>query len=120
VTRKSATLEELVSEALERGVQLPTPPTTEKYGLSLLDWLQILAEQGWVCPPCDKPTPSGRYVVDHEHVRGWKAMPPAQRSLYVRGLLCMVHNRFTLARAMSPEIADRVALYLRRYEARRP
>jgi hypothetical protein len=120
VTRKAALLEELTREAIERGVKIPTPKTFDKYGWTLLDWLQTLAEQDWRCPICDKAPPSGKYVTDHEHVRGWAAMPDEQRRLYVRGLTCWTCNRYLLARSISIETAERVALYLRRYAARRP
>lgn len=120
MTRKSATLDELTREAVERGVRLPTAPTLAKYGLTLLSWLQTLAEQGWVCPIHGAAPPSGHYVTDHEHVRCWKEMPPEQRALYVRGVCCWTCNRYLLARGVTPETADRIALYLRRYNARRP
>ena len=120
MTRRSATLDELLTEAEERGVKIPTPATIAKYGWSLLEWLRQLAVQDWRCPICGNAPPSGKYVTDHEHVRGWARMPDAQRALYIRGLTCWTCNRYLLARGISVETAERVALYLRRYAARRP
>lgn len=115
-----ADLEELLAEAERRGVKVPTPPTIAKYGWTLLDWLQQLAEQEWTCPICARFPSSGRFVTDHEHVRGWAKMPDETRRLYIRGLCCWTCNRYLLARDISIETAERVALYLRRYSARRP
>ena len=34
-----------------------------------------------------------RLAVDHKHALGFKDMPPEQKRLHVRGLLCVVDNR---------------------------
>ena len=44
--------------------------------------------QGGVCALCRRLPPNGRLVTDHEHVKGWKKMPPRERRRFVRGLLC--------------------------------
>lgn len=99
--------------------QPPTEPTLRKYGMTAAEWRQRLADQGGVCPICEKTPPSGRLVIDHEHVRGWKGMPPEQRRLYVRGLLCWTCNHYALARGMTVRRAANVARYLETYQARR-
>lgn len=114
------TLRELTAEAERRGVRISVDSTLQKYGLTRLEWLTMLADSGWACPICRRASSSGRYVIDHEHVRGWDAMPDEQRVLYVRGITCWTCNRYLLARDISVETAERIALYLRRYEARRP
>lgn len=113
-------LEAIVREAERRGVALPTPATVAKYGWTLLDWLLLLKAQGWQCPVCEKFPRTGRFVTDHEHVRGWKHLPAAERALYIRGLTCWTCNRYLLARGISAEVARNVARYLDAYAKRRP
>lgn len=110
----------LEAEAAARGVKVTSDTTLAKYGLDRVAWLTILAEQGWQCPICETVPSTGKYVVDHEHVRGWAKMPDETRALYVRGVTCWTCNRYLLARGISVETAQRVAKYLRRYSARRP
>lgn len=99
-------------------VKTPTPATLRKYGLSLLGWEMLGAMQNWVCFVCERPPKSGRLCIDHEHVRGWKQMPPDERRKYVRGLLCWTCNHYALARGMTIQRALNVAEYLKRYQAR--
>lgn len=94
----------------------PSPKTLSKYGLTLEDWAVIAARQNGVCDVCEKLPKSGRLNIDHEHVRGWKKMPPGKRKLFVRGLLCYMCNLFYLARGMTVDKAKNVARYLERYE----
>lgn len=114
------TLKALDREAAKRGVRVVGESTLLKYGATRRLWLALLAEQGWVCAVCKKLPPSGRLVTDHEHVRGWVSMPPALRWQYVRGITCWPCNRYLLARGISIAVAESVAAYLRKYEARRP
>ena len=97
----------------------PTPFTLRKYGLSLEEWKVMLADQGGVCAVCLYDPPSGRLVIDHEHVGKWKAMPPEKRKLFVRGLLCWTCNRHTLARGATEFKLHRAAEYLHRYHLRK-
>ena len=110
----------LRKEAKHRGVSIPKPSTFERYGWTEREWLAMLAGQGWVCPPCGKFPKTGRFVTDHEHVRGWSGLPDQIRKLYVRGLTCWSCNRYLLARGISVEVAQAVANYLARYAKRRP
>lgn len=104
----------------------PTDATLKKYGLSYGDWLALLATQDFKCGVCGKvPSQSKkdgkvRLVIDHEHVRGWKAMPPEERKLYVRGLTCWYCNHAYLGRGITVEKAEGVVRYLKAYAARRP
>jgi hypothetical protein len=116
--------------------EAPTPTTLGKYGFGhgpaalnevpAMDWLLLLDSQNSVCPICKKvPTPNKstgkvRFVIDHEHVRGWKAMPPEQRRLYVRGLTCWYCNHAYLGRGITVAKAKGVVDYLSRYLERRP
>ena len=106
--------------ALQRGVRLPQPATLKVYGWTLPEWLAMLDAQGWVCPLCGRFPKEGKFVTDHEHVRGWKKMPPEQRKLYVRGLTCWTCNKFMLQRGMTTVVASNIVVYLERYLERRP
>lgn len=107
-------------------ISTPAPTTLAKYGGTVELWAALLASQGGVCGVCGKvPSPSKRdgkvrMVMDHEHVRGWKKMPPEQRWLYVRGLTCWFCNSTYLGRGMTVEKAEGVVRYLKRYMERRP
>lgn len=101
-------------------IRTPKGPTLRRYGLTLLDWKRMLQAQGGVCAVCKREPPSGLLTIDHEHVPSWRNLPPEQRKLYVRGLVCWMDNRFFLARGQSVERALSIAAYLRAYEARRP
>jgi hypothetical protein len=103
----------------------PTPATLAKYGGTPEGWLALLTEQGGVCGVCGQvPNPSKkdgkrRLVVDHEHVRGWKRMPPEERWTYVRGLCCWWCNSAYLGRGITIAKAEGVVRYLRAYADRR-
>lgn len=103
-----------------RGIQVPQAQTLKKYGLSQQEWCEILDAQDGVCGSCGRVPPSGRLVTDHEHVRGWKAMPPERRKFYVRGVVCFQCNHYALRRGMTQRVLRGAADYLDRYERRRP
>lgn len=116
----------------------PKPPrlaTLRKYGLTEADWLEMCKACDYTCVVCGKPFEDRPLVVDHEHIKGFKArktrkakkgghkikvrvMPPAERKKYVRGVLHNYCNRFvrswlTLSRAQA------IVAYLERYERSR-
>lgn len=93
----------------------PKPKTVARYGLTIEAWRAILEGQGGVCAVCKKIPASGRMVTDHEHVKGWKKMPPDERRKYVRGVICNYCNYRRVGRGMSLEIARNVTAYLERY-----
>lgn len=101
-------------------MNFPTEATLKKYGLSLEEWVQILDRQGGVCAICKKLPPSGRLCVDHEHVKGWKRMPPEQRKTFVRGLICWTDNHYLVGRGSTLEKARNAVRYLEAYEERKP
>lgn len=100
------------------GVILPQPKTLEKYGLTATTWLEILERQDWVCPICERFPSTGKFVTDHEHVRGWSKMPDEERARYVRGVTCWWCNRYVLASHISIIRAYRIAAYLEAFEIR--
>jgi hypothetical protein len=64
-----------------------------KYGISEKHYQEMLAAQDGTCPICKlKFTKDNPPCVDHKHVEEWDKMPPEERMLYVRGLLCHYCN----------------------------
>lgn len=98
----------------------PSPSTLKRYGLSEAEWRVMAEEQRSACFVCEQVPKRGRLCIDHEHVKSWKHMPPEQRKLYVRGLLCFRCNTTFVGRGVTIHRAEKVAEYLKRYEARRP
>ena len=105
-------------------VQTPSEVTLKKYGLSPSEWNAILERQGGVCAICRKepsapklhPERGGRLCTDHEHVKGFKKMPPEQRKKFVRGLLCYFCNHYYVGRGITVFKSQNVTAYLERYE----
>ena len=108
-----------MTRTLKSGIRVPAAATFKRYGITEGQWLGMLAEQGGVCPICQRVPPSGKMAVDHQHVRGWKRMTPGDRAKYVRGIVCVWCNRWMLHYSMTPAKAERVAAYLNAYEQRR-
>jgi hypothetical protein len=96
-------------------IKPPSAVTLRKYGLDIRAWLALVERQGGVCAICGKLPKTGRLVIDHEHVRGWKKLPPEQRAWYVRGLLCWWDNAQTVGRGATAERLRSAARYLERY-----
>lgn len=110
----------LLSEAAEaRGIKPPSPATLRRYGLTVDDWLQLLAGQGWQCPVCLKRGATVRWNTDHDHVPGWAKRPAEERRRYVRGILCAYCNHRRVNSRMPAAEARRIAEYLEAYEERR-
>ena len=103
-------------------IKLPAEKTLATYGLSMDEWLDYLGAMGpfdtVACQICERV--QEQFVVDHQHVRGWKTMPPEKRKLYVRGVICRGCNYFVLTRQVSALEHENAGKYLREYERRRP
>lgn len=120
------------------GSKSPTPPsggTLRTYGLTVDDWLAMARRQGYACPICRQPFGDRALVIDHEHVRGWRArkrklksgkvraskdqrvMTPAQRREYVRGILHAWCNGY-VRRWLTLERAESIVAYLKVYHAK--
>ena|SRR3990172_8096558 len=111
---------ERITIPLGRNIIVPTEPTLKKYGLDDQLWLAILRDQGWVCPICKKESTTGRFVVDHDHVKGFRKMAAEQKRLYIRGICCWFCNHAYLGRGITVEKAQNVVEYLVAYLARKP
>jgi len=98
----------------------PTKTTLQKYGLSLDEWQAMADAQGHRCYICRQEPSKGRLCVDHFHAKGWKKMPPEQRKLYVRALLCWTCNHYYMGRGITVEKAKNVVACLEAFEVRRP
>jgi hypothetical protein len=96
-------------------VKTPSKATLKKYGLSEDEWQKILTRQNGVCAVCEKVPTTGRLCIDHEHVKGWKKLPPEKRALCVRGLLCWSCNFYYVGRGITLGKANNVVRYLERY-----
>ena len=70
------------------------------------------------CEVCGRPPKNKRLNIDHEHVPGWRKMPPAKRKLYVRGLVCTIDNHYVLTKYADALRHRQAANYLARYERR--
>jgi hypothetical protein len=99
-------------------IQYPIPATLRKYGLTLDEWVTILALQGNVCPICGKVPSSGRFVIDHEHKRNYKKLSLEQRKKAVRGITCFYCNRYYLSKGITIKKAQNIVQYLQDYQSR--
>ena len=102
-------------------IKTPKQATLDKYGLSLEGWKEIWKRQGKKCPICGKEPKTGtgcEFNVDHEHIKSWKKMPPEERRLYVRGIVCYMCNRYYMAKGMTNKKAMGIVNYLNDYDAR--
>jgi hypothetical protein len=100
-------------------IKPPSQKTLDKYGLSAEQWMAILDGQGGVCAICKKVPSTFKFVVDHEHFKGFDEMPAEKRRKFVRGVLCKFCNRFYLAKGITAEKARNMAKYLSDYGFRR-
>lgn len=100
-------------------IAVPTKATLQKYGLTVETWRVILDRQRGECGACHKVPTSFRLAIDHEHVRGWKAMKTEDRPQYVRGLLCYMCNHYRLARGATIDNLAGASQYLADYAERK-
>lgn len=98
----------------------PTKTTLKRYGLTLEAWQTMVDGQGHVCAVCKQFPTKKRLCIDHEHVKGWKKMPPSERVKYVRGALCYRCNTTFVGRGITVERSRSVTAFLEAYELRRP
>jgi hypothetical protein len=96
----------------------PAPGTLRKYGLTEEEWWVLFHRQGGVCGVCGKLPANGRLCTDHDHVKGWKKLAPAERRRHVRGLLCWWCNGKLVGWRMTVEKAEACAKYLRGHRER--
>jgi hypothetical protein len=92
------------------------PKTLAKYGMDEQDFLEILDSQDGKCPICDKVPTTGRYNIDHLHVRGYAQLPPNERRRMVRGIVCQWCNRSFLAKGMTIAKAMNMVTYLKKFK----
>ena len=97
---------------------LPSQVTLKKYGLSVVDWVELYTRKNGCCHVCGRSFHGIRANIDHEHVRGWKQMTPAQRKQHIRGLLCYTCNKFMMMRGITSDKLLRGYQYMRGWEVR--
>lgn len=95
---------------------VPKPATLKRYGLTLEEWEAILERQGGLCAICETLPKSGRLHIEHQHVKGWKKMPPNERKKWVRGLACFRCNTEYLGRSITVARARNVVSYLEAFD----
>ena len=96
----------------------PSDATLKKYGLSAIEWQSIAIRQHAVCGVCHNLPQSRRLHIDHEHVKGFKKMPPEEKKKYVRGLLCFICNHYYCGRGINLAKANGLFCYLKDYKER--
>jgi hypothetical protein len=102
-------------------MKLPSPVTLKKYGLSEEDYIDLYNKHDGCCHVClVKPKNSTRALaIEHEHVPGFKKMPPEEKKKYVRGIACFICNYRLLTRGVTLERLRNAVRYLEEYEKRR-
>lgn len=106
----------MVAFIFQPKVVMPRVKTIARYGLSVSEWVALLESQGGQCAICCRLPASGRFCIDHEHVKGWKKMTSQQRKRYVRGLCCYSCNHYCLNYNMTLAKARGIVEYLVKYE----
>lgn len=112
----------------------PSRGTLTKYGMTEADWLLLCEACDHTCVVCGKEFGDRPLVIDHEHVKGFKAhkkrkakkghqikvrvMPPSERRKYVRGVIHNYCNRF-VRRWLTLNRAKAIVAYLEAFERRR-
>lgn len=120
----------------------PAPPTLvtlRRYGMEVADWYAICDRQRdkrtgeFTCPICTNPFGDRRLVIDHEHVKGFKArkvrqrdgrqfkvrvMAVEERRQHVRGIVHAWCNGW-IRSWLTLERTESILNYLRAHESRR-
>ena len=104
----------LVMQAFKRGTTTPAPSTLRRYGMTAAEWIELLAEQGWVCPICERDAGELKLNTDHEHVRGWEKMTNREKARYTRGILCAHCNHRKVHSKNDAATTGRILHYLER------
>ena len=100
-------------------IKEPSPATLKRYGLSLNDWKEILAQQNYSCPICGNVL-NKTTNIDHFHVRHWNKMSAENRKKYVRGVTDWYCNKNALYKGISIKKLQATIDYLSRFEKRKP
>ena len=99
-------------------MRVPSKATLRKYGLTVGEWMTLYNKHGGRCHICKReqsPEAKRAFHTDHEHISGWSKMPPEQRKLFVRGIICYTCNRFRMTRGTTLETARGMVAYLEEY-----
>ena len=124
---------------IRSGPKPPSTTTLRKYGMTEADWYTFARLQNYTCPICQRPFEDRALVIDHEHVKGWRArkpkkmaggkirhrndnrsrvMTPEERRPHVRGILHSWCNLYVRSWLTLPR-AESIVAYLRAHESRR-
>lgn len=105
----------------------PSSTTLKKYGLTEELWLNIVKTNDYACPICGRSPPEIKFVIDHEHVRGFNDKrlkkklfdTPDKKRRYCRNIVCANCNLKFLPVGMTSKIAKKLVEYLETYENRK-
>lgn len=117
------------------GVRPPSAQTLGRYGLTATDWWGMACRQEFICPVCLQPFGDRKLVIDHEHVKGWRArkrrkakrgrgrvrvrvMTPDERRPHVRGILHAWCNNY-VRKWLTLERSKAILKYLEDHERRK-
>ena len=89
------------------------------YGLTEKEYDQILVQQRGRCSICGNFPKTRSLAVDHEHIKGYKKLPPEEKRRYVRGIVCFTCNWIMLSRGVTVSKARGLLRYLEDYERRK-
>jgi hypothetical protein len=67
------------------------------------------------CAICGSYPKTRSLHVDHEHVKNFKKLPPEEKKIYVRGLLCFRCNKVFMMKGMTRFLAERIVKYFDNY-----
>lgn len=102
---------------LARKLKLRDYNLTRKYGITLIEYEDILLNQNGVCYICVKPSVGRMLSVDHKHVLKDRQQNPRDTRTRVRGLLCWQCNGAIAKFRDDPVRLRRAADYLEQWPA---
>jgi len=104
-------------------MRLPTKATLKKYGLTEDEWIVLYNKNGGLCYICNVPFDGSDRgekprlaCVDHDHVKGFKAMSSDEKKKHIRGMLCSQCNRLLAQKSNTTKKLYKAIEYLERFE----
>lgn len=89
------------------------------YGIKESEYNALLDKQNGGCAICGNLPKTRSLAVDHEHVKGFRHLPPEEKRKYFRGITCFTCNWIMLSRGVCLPKAKKLVEYLEAYEQRK-